>query len=159
MMIFTNASWNKEIGKLRNWENGKFGKLNSFTVTPAEDTIPLPLRPLPTAPVVALHKRVSMTSSDSGVGSPLVFSPTLPITPEQLPQHRQETESEQPTTSAPTRPLTPIQQFLRNSRKSKAREQSISDHSQMIPIRNRFYVLSLARAKNSDKQQFVVADH
>ena len=98
------------------------GKLNSFTVPPAEDTILFPIRPLPTAPVVALHKRDSMTSSDSGVDSPLVLSPTLPITPEQLPQHRQEIESEQPSTSAPTRPLTPIQQFLRNSRKSKARE-------------------------------------
>ena len=51
----------------------KIGKLNSFTVPPAEDTIPFPIRPLPTAPVVALHKRDSMTSSDSGVGLPLVF--------------------------------------------------------------------------------------
>ena len=100
----------------------RIGRLNSFTVPPAEDTIPFPIRPLPTAPVAALHKRDSMISSDSGVGSPLVFSPTLPITSEQLPQHRQETETEQPSTSAPTRPLTPTQQFLRNSRKSKARE-------------------------------------
>ena len=101
----------------------RIGKLNSFTVPPAEDTIPFPIRPWPTAPVVALHKRDSITSSDSGVGSPHVFSPTLPITPEQLPQRPQETETEQPSTSAPTRPLTPIQQFLRNSRRSKAREQ------------------------------------
>ena len=98
------------------------GKLNSFTAPPAEYTIPFPIRPLPTAPVVALHKRDSITSSDSGVGSPHVFSPTLPITPEQLPQHPREMDTEQPSTSAPTRPLTPIQQFLRNSRKSKARE-------------------------------------
>ena len=100
----------------------RIGKLNSFTVPPAEDTIPFPNRPLITAPVVALHKRDSITSSDSGVGSPHVFSPTLPITPEQLPQHPQEMETEQSSTSAPTRPLTPIQQFLRNSRRSKARE-------------------------------------
>ena len=96
-------------------------KLNRFTVPPAEDTIPFPIRPLPTAPVVALHKRDSITSSDSGVGSPLVFSPTLPTTPEQLPQHPQETQTEQPLTSAPTRQLTPTQQFRQNSRKSKAR--------------------------------------
>ena len=83
-------------------------KLNSFTVPPAEDTVPVPIRPLPTAPVVALHKRGSITSSASGVGLPHVFSPTLPITPEKLPQHPQETETEQPSTSAPTRPLTPI---------------------------------------------------
>ena len=100
----------------------RIGKLNSFTVPPAEDTIPFPIRPLPTAPVVALRKRDSITSSDSGVGSPQVFSTTLPITPEQLSQHPQETETEQPSTSAPTRPLTPIQQFLRNTGKSKARE-------------------------------------
>ena len=70
----------------------RIGKLNSFTVPPVEDTIPFPIRPLPTAPVVALHKRDRITSSDSGVGSPLVFSPTLLITPEQLPQHRQDTD-------------------------------------------------------------------
>ena len=97
-------------------------KLNSFTEPIAADALPFPIRPFPMAPVVALHKRDSITSSDSGVGSPHVFSPTLPITPEQLPQHPQETETEQPSTSAPARPLTPIQHFLRNSRKSKARK-------------------------------------
>ena len=116
----------------------RIGKLNNFTVPPVEDTIPFPIRSLPTAPVVASHKRDRNTSSDSEVGSPLVFSPTLPITPEQLPQHRQETETEQPSTSAPTRPLTPIEQFLRNSRKSKAREpkyfrtQPNDPHSQSV---------------------------
>ena len=100
----------------------RIGRLNSFTVPPAEDTIPFPIRPLPRAPVVASHKRDSIASSDSGVGSPHVFSPTIPITPEQLPQHPQETETEQPSTSTPTRPLTPNKQFLRNSRKCKARE-------------------------------------
>ena len=100
----------------------RIGTLNSFTEPLEADPIPFPIRPLTTAPLVASHKRDSLTSSDSGVGSPQVFSPTLPITPEQLPQHPQETETEQPSTSAPTRPLTPIQQFLRNSRKSKARE-------------------------------------
>ena len=100
----------------------RIGKLNNFTEPLAAEPIPFPIRPIPTAPVVASHKRNSFTSSDSGVGSPHLFSPTLSITPEQLPQHLQETETEQPSTSAPTRPLTPIQQFLRNSRKSKARE-------------------------------------
>ena len=100
----------------------RMGKLNNFTVPSAEDTIPFPITPLPTALVVALHQRDSITSSDSGVGSHHVFSPTLPITPEQLPQHPQETETEQPSTLASTRALTPIQQFLRNSRRSKARE-------------------------------------
>ena len=100
----------------------RIGRLNSFTEPLQENPIPFPIRPLPTAPVVASHKLGSITSSDSGVGSPQVFSPVLPITPEQLPQHSQETETEQPSTSVPTRPFTPIQQFLQNSRKSKARE-------------------------------------
>ena len=87
----------------------RVGKWNSFTEPLAADPIPFPIRPLHTAPVVALHKRDSITSTESGVGSPHVFSPTLPVTPEQLPQHPQETETEQPSTSAPNRPLTPIQ--------------------------------------------------
>ena len=49
--------------------------------------------------------------------------------------------------------------FWGTAESPKRENQSISDHSQMIPIRNRFYVLSLARAINSDKQQFVVAQH
>ena len=104
----------------------RIGKLNSSTEPPAEDTIPFPIRPLPKAQVITSHKRDSFTSSDSGVGLPHGFSPTLPITPEQQPQHSQETETEQPSTSASTRPLTPIQQFLWNSRKSKAREPKYS---------------------------------
>ena len=100
----------------------RIGKLNRFIGPLVADPIPFPIRPLPTAPVVALQKRDSITSSDSGVGSPHVLSPTLPITSEQLPQHPQETDTEHASTSAPTRPLTPIPQFLRNSRRSKARE-------------------------------------
>ena len=92
----------------------RIGEVNSFTEPLAADPIPFPIRPLPTAPVAASPKRDSITSSDSGFGSPQVFSPTLPITPEQLPQLSQETETEQPSTSAPTRPITPIQRFLRN---------------------------------------------
>ena len=68
----------------------RIGKLNSFTDQLAADPIPFPIRPLPKAPVVASHKRDSVTSSDSGVGSPRVFSRTLPNTPEHLPQHPQE---------------------------------------------------------------------
>ena len=98
------------------------GKLNSSTKPLAEDLIPFPIRFLPTAPAITSNKRDSFTGSDSGVGSPHVFSPTLPITPEQLPQRSRETMIEQPSTSAPSRPLTPIQQMLRNHRKSKARE-------------------------------------
>ena len=98
------------------------GKLNSFTAPFAADPIRFPIRPLPTSQGVPSQKRDSNSSSDSGVGSPHMFSPTLPITPEQLPQQPQEEETEQPSTSAPSRPLTLIQPFLQNSRNSKARE-------------------------------------
>ena len=100
----------------------RLGKLNNFTVPPADDTISFPIRSLPKAPVVALHTGDSITSSDSGVGLPHVFSRTLPITPEQLSQHPQETKTEQPPASAPTRPVISMQQFLQNSRRPKARE-------------------------------------
>ena len=100
----------------------RIGNLNNFTEPLAADPIPFPIRPLSTAPVVASHKRDSLTSRDSGVSSPHVFSPPQSITPEQLPQNPQERETGQPSTSAPTGTLTPFQQCLRNSRKSKARE-------------------------------------
>ena len=100
----------------------RFGKKNSFTEPLAEDSILFPIRPLPSAAAISLDNCGIVTSSDSGVGSPEIFSPTLPITPENLPQHSQETANEQPSTSAATRPLTPIQQFLRNSRKAKPKE-------------------------------------
>ena len=51
----------------------RIGKLNSFTKPLAAHPIPFPIRPSPTAPVVASQKRDSLTSSDSGVGSPHIF--------------------------------------------------------------------------------------
>ena len=107
----------------------RMGKLNSSTAPLAADPIPFPIRPLPTAPVVALHKRDSITCSDSGVRSHHVFLPTLPITPEQLPQYPQETETEQPSTSAPTRSLTPIQNFRGKNAGPKRENRNISDLS------------------------------
>ena len=80
----------------------RIGKLNNFTESVAAEPIPLLIRPLLTAPAVTSHKRNSVTRSDSGVGSPRVFSPTLPVTPEQLSQHPQEMETAQPSTSALT---------------------------------------------------------
>ena len=52
----------------------RIGKLNSFTELLAEDTVPRPIRPLPTAAAITSHKRDSVTSQDSGFGSPQVFS-------------------------------------------------------------------------------------
>ena len=133
------------------------GKLNSFTEPLAEDTIPFPIRPLRTAPAITSHKRDSVSSGDSGVGSPQVFSPTLPITPEHQPQRLQETAIEQPSTSTDTRLLTPIQQFPRNSRRSTAKEPKYFKLQPHDLNSQSIFVPSLASAIISNGQQFVVA--
>ena len=46
-----------------------------------EDALPFPIEPLRTVPVTLPQKRVSNTSSDSGVDFPHVLSPATPITP------------------------------------------------------------------------------
>ena len=79
-----------------------------------EDSLPFPVAPLRTAPVPFPPKRVCNTSSDSGVNSPHVLSPAMPITPDNFQPHLL------PSTSRmflPSGPLTPIQQFTKNNRK------------------------------------------
>ena len=101
----------------------RIGKLNSFPGPLADDSITFPIQPTPTVPATKSQKPDSVTSRDSRVGLPQVFSPTLPITPEHLLQHSEKkTKNEQPSTSFATRPLAPIQQFLRNSCRSKAKK-------------------------------------
>ena len=84
-----------------------------------EDSLPFPIEPLRTTPTTIPQKRVSNTSSDSGVNSPHVLSPALPITPEN-PQHYliPSTSRTNPTGE----PLTPIQHFIKNSHKSAIKE-------------------------------------
>ena len=82
-------------------------------------TLPFPIEPLRTAPVTLPQKRVINTSSDSGVNSPQVLSPAMPVTPDISQSYLI------PSTSRihpPSEPLTPIQQFIKNSRKSKTKE-------------------------------------
>ena len=94
-------------------------KLNNPERSEMEDSLPFPIEPLRTAPVTCPQKRVSNTSSDSGVNSPQVLSPTIPATPENSqPRLIQSTSRMNP----PSGPLTPIQQFINNSRKSKNKE-------------------------------------
>ena len=71
MMIFTKGSWSKRIQKINNPE-----------LSGMEDSCPFPIEPLCTAPVTLPQKQVSNTSSDSGVNSPHVLSPAMPITPD-----------------------------------------------------------------------------
>ena len=84
-----------------------------------EGSIPFPIEPLRTAPVTLPQKRVSNTSSDSGGNSRHVLLPAMPVTPNRLQSYLI------PSTSRmrpPSGPLTPIQQFIKKSRKSKAKE-------------------------------------
>ena len=97
----------------------RFQKINNPEQSGTEDSLPFPIEPLRTTPITIPQKRVSNTSSDSGVNSPHVLSPALPITPEN-PQHYL-----MPSTSRtnPTgEPLTPIQHFIKNSHKSAIKE-------------------------------------
>ena len=65
------------------------------------------------------QKPVSNTSSDSGVTSPHVLSPAMPITPDNSQPHLKPTTSRM---NPPSELLTPIQQFTKNNRKSKNKE-------------------------------------
>ena len=84
-----------------------------------EEYHPFPNEPLRTAPITLPQKRVSNTSIDSGVNSPLVLSPAMPITPDNSQFYLVPSTSR---TNPPSGPLTPIQQFINSSRKSKAKE-------------------------------------
>ena len=60
----------------------RFQKIKSPGPLSMEDSLPFPIEPLRTAPVTLPQKRVTNTSSDSGVNSPQVLSPGMPVTPD-----------------------------------------------------------------------------
>ena len=94
-------------------------KINNPGQSNMEDSLPFPIEPLRTAPVTLPQKRVSNTSCDSGVNSPQVLSPAMPKTPDNSQPHLIQSFLR---TNPPNGPLTPIQQFINNSRKSKNKE-------------------------------------
>ena len=94
-------------------------KPNNSEQSGMEESIPLPIEPLRTAPVSLPQKRVSNTSIDSGVNSPHVLSPAMPKAPNNSQLHLIPSTSRM---NPPSGPLTPIQQFINNSRKSKNKE-------------------------------------
>ena len=104
----------------------RFKNINNSEQFSMEDSLPFPIEPLRTTPVILPQKRVSNASSDSGVNSPHVLSPAMPITPDNPQPHLIASTSRM---NPPSGPLTPIQQFLTNSRKSKAKEPKYN-HSQ-----------------------------
>ena len=97
----------------------RFQKINNPGPSTMGDSLPFPIKPLRAAPATLPPKRVSKTSSDSGVNSPQVLSPAMPVTPDNLQSHPI------PSTSRahpPSGLLTPIQQFINNRRNSKTKE-------------------------------------
>ena len=96
----------------------RFQKINNPGQPSMEDSLPFPIEPLRSAPVTLPQKRVSNTSSDSGVNSH-VLSPAMPITPDSSQPHLIPSTSRM---NPPSGPLTPIQQFIKSSRKSEAKE-------------------------------------
>ena len=94
-------------------------KINNPEHSSMEHSLLFPIEPLRTAAVTFPQKRVSNTSSDSGVNSPQVLSPAMTATPDKSQSYLE------PSTSRmhpPSGPLTPIQPFIKNSRKTKAKE-------------------------------------
>ena len=84
-------------------------KLNNSELPDREDSFPFPIDPLGTAPVTLPQKRVSNTSSDSGINSPHVLSPATSVTP-YLPQPYVIPSTLR--TNPSTGPLTPIHHFI-----------------------------------------------
>ena len=107
----------------------RFQNINNPTQANSEDSLPFPIEPLRAAPATLPQKRVSNTSSDSGVNSPHVLSPAMPVTPDNLQSYPIPSTSR---THPPSGLLTPTQQFINNSRNSKTKEpkynRSLPDH-------------------------------
>ena len=90
------------------------------------DSIPFPIVPLPSSTTAVTTKRISNTSVDSGANSPPMLSPSQPSANVDASQRA---PSPIPSTSRPmpashffTRPLTPIQKFINNSRLFRNRD-------------------------------------
>ena len=94
-------------------------KLNNIEQPGMEDSLPFPIEPLRLTATTLPQKRVSHTSSDSGVNSLHVLSPAKPITPDKLQPYPIPSTSRM---NPPSGPFTPVQQLINNSRKFKSKE-------------------------------------
>ena len=97
----------------------RFQKINSPGQSSMEESLPFPIELLRATPVTLPQKRKSNISSDSGVTSPHALSPAKSITPDNSQPHLKPSTSR---TNLSSGPLTPIQQFIKNSRKLKNKE-------------------------------------
>ena len=87
-------------------------QLNNSKETANDDSIPFPIVPLPTTPTVLPTKRISNTSDNSGVNSPLTFSPTIPPQPiSHSPRTPINNSSASQIITSPIPPSQPLTQF------------------------------------------------
>ena len=99
--------------------------LNNPSTTDEHDSFPFPIEPLRSSSSTNQPKRSSMHSNDSGITSPLassrtpVPSPTIPA--ETSTPQPSSSQAAQPPHVPPREPLSPIQQFIRNSATRMAR--------------------------------------
>ena len=93
--------------------------LNYPSTTEEHDSFPFPIEPLRSIPSISKPKRSSMQSNDSGITPPLVssrtpvLSPAIPMGTSIL--HPSSSQPAQPAELPHQEPLSPIQQFVRNS--------------------------------------------
>ena len=91
-------------------------KLHNPEQTGMEASLQFSFEHLDRAPARLHRKRVSNTSSDSGVSSLHILCPAMLVTPDISQLRLMQANSRM---SLPSGTLTPIQQFINNSRKSK----------------------------------------
>ena len=120
-------------------------KLNSPAQPGNEDSLPFPFEVFRTALVKLPPKRVSNTSSDSGVNTPPFPSPAMPITPDNSQSYLVPSTSR---TNPSSGPLTPMKQFISKSRKSKAKNLNIVVSSPIILTHCQCFELALDKAIN-----------
>ena len=127
-------------------------KINNPGQLGMEDSLPFPIEPLRAAPVTLPLKRVSNTSSDSGVNSPHVLSPAKPRTPDNSqPRLIPSTSRMHP----PSGPLTPIQQFIKKAETLRPRSPNTIALSPIVLICSRCSELALGKAINSIFSSFL----
>ena len=99
--------------------------LNNPSTTEEHDSFPFPIEPLRPIPSISKPKRSSMQSNNSGITSPFASSGTPVLSPaistETSTPHPSSSQVAQPPHLPPREPLSPIQQFIRNSATRMAR--------------------------------------
>ena len=122
-------------------------KINNPEQFGMEYSLPFPIEPFRAAPVTLPQKRVSNTSSDSGVNSPQVLSPAMPVTLDNSQSYHI------PSTSRMHPPSGPLTQFNSSSKiaeNPRPRSPNTIALSPIILIHNWCFALAPAKDINSN---------